>query len=116
MKDSVGLYAKPTDEEYKKCEIWLRIFGIDNLANRNFLSLSSGEQRIVLLARAFVKDPQLPILDEPFHGLDNRNRNKVRCIINAFAKRKDKAIIMVSHYKEEYPTCINKEIELKRNQ
>ena len=116
MKDSVGLYAKPTDEEYKKCEIWLRIFGIDNLANRNFLSLSSGEQRIVLLARAFVKDPQLLILDEPFHGLDNRNRNKVRCIINAFAKRKDKAIIMVSHYKEEYPTCINKEIELKRNQ
>lgn len=116
MKDSVGLYAKPTDEEYKKCEIWLRIFGIDNLANRNFLSLSSGEQRIVLLARAFVKAPQLLILDEPFHGLDNRNRNKVRCIINAFAKRKDKAIIMVSHYKEEYPTCINKEIELKRNQ
>lgn len=116
MKDSVGLYAKPTDEEYRKCEIWLRIFGIDNLANRNFLSLSSGEQRIVLLARAFVKDPQLLILDEPFHGLDNRNRNKVRCIINAFAKRKDKAIIMVSHYKEEYPTCINKEIELKRNQ
>ncbi len=115
MKDSVGLYARPSDEEYAKCGCWMRIFGIEELKDRNFLTLSSGEQRLVLLARAFVKDPQLLILDEPFHGLDNNKRDMVREIINAFAKRKGKTIIMVSHYKEEYPSCINHSLTLKRN-
>lgn len=115
MKDSVGLYARVTPEETAHCEAWMRIFGIHHLKERNFLSLSSGEQRLVLLARAFVKDPRLLILDEPLHGLDNRNREKVRLIINAFAKRRDKTLIMVSHYQDEYPSCISKELRLTRN-
>lgn len=115
MKDSVGLYAQPTAEEYAKCEYWLRVFGIEEMKDRKFLTLSSGEQRLVLLVRAFVKDPQLLILDEPFHGLDNGKRDMVRRIINAFAQRKDKTIIMVSHYQEEYPSCIDHHLTLKRN-
>lgn len=113
-KDSVGLYAKPTAEEYENCEKWMEIFGIEKMKNRKFLSLSSGEQRLVLLARAFVKDPQLLILDEPFHGLDDANREMVRTVIDAFAKRKDKTIVMVSHYKDEYPSCIDHELLLKK--
>ncbi len=115
MKDSVGLYARPTEEEYARCECWMRIFGVEDLKDRNFLTLSSGEQRLILLARAFVKDPQLLILDEPFHGLDNKKRDMVRNIINAFSKRKDKTIIMVSHYQDEYPLCINRNLTLVRN-
>ena len=74
LKDSVGLYVKPTEEEYGICRFWMDIFGLKGLEERTFLKLSSGEQRLVLLARAFVKDPELLILDEPLHGLDNRNR------------------------------------------
>lgn len=113
-KDSVGLYAKPTAEEYENCERWMEIFGIEKMKNRKFLSLSSGEQRLVLLARAFVKDPQLLILDEPFHGLDDTRREMVRTVIDTFAERKDKTIIMVSHYKDEYPSCIDHEMLLKK--
>ena len=115
MKDSVGLYARPTEEETEKCRYWMRLFGIEDLADRKFLSLSSGEQRMVLLARAFVKDPLLLVLDEPFHGLDARNREKATRVINAFARRKGKTLIMVSHYKDEYPECIDREIFLKKN-
>ena len=91
------------------------VFGLEGLEDRGFLKLSSGEQRLVLLARAFVKDPELLILDEPLHGLDNRNRRLVKDIIEAFCKRKNKTMIMVTHYKEELPACIDHSIFLKRH-
>ena len=90
------------------------IFGIKELADRTFLKLSSGEQRLVLLARAFVKDPELLILDEPFHGLDNANRHMVTDIIEAFCQRPGKTLIMVSHYKDELPPCIDHTLTIER--
>lgn len=114
LKDSVGLYAKPNDEDYEVCRQWMRIFGIESLAERSFLSLSSGEQRLFLLCRAFVKDPELLILDEPFHGLDTHNRLMATDIIEAFCQRKDKTLIMVSHYMNELPPCIDHTLTLKR--
>ena len=91
------------------------IFGIADLKDRNFLQLSSGEQRLVLLARAFVKDPELLILDEPLHGLDLYNRRLVKDVIETFCRRKDKTMIMVTHYQEELPACITNFLFLKRN-
>ncbi|KAA6310388.1 ABC transporter ATP-binding protein, partial [termite gut metagenome] len=75
---------------------------------------SSGEQRLTLLARAFVKDPELLILDEPLHGLDTYNRVRVKEIITAFCERQDKTMIMVTHYEEELPGCITHRLLLKR--
>lgn len=115
LKDSVGLYAKPDEREYDICRRWMHIFGIDSLADRTFLKLSSGEQRLVLLARAFVKDPELLILDEPFHGLDNMKRQMVTDIIEAFCRRRNKTMIMVSHYHDELPPCIDHHLELVRH-
>ena len=114
LKDSVGLFVHPTASEYETCKWWMNIFGIGNLQSRRFMSLSSGEQRMVLLARAFVKDPELLILDEPFHGLDAANSHIVRQIINAFCERPNKTLIMVSHYMEELPSCISKHLHLEK--
>ena len=114
LMDSVGLYAVPQAEDYAKCRFWLDIFGIGDLAERPFLQLSSGEQRLVLLARAFVKDPQLLILDEPLHGLDLWNRRRVKDIIEAFCQREGKTMIMVTHYLEELPTIITNTLHLTR--
>ncbi len=114
LHDSVGLYKRPHPEQMAVCEWWMDIFGIAGLKDRNFLQLSSGEQRLVLLARAFVKDPELLILDEPLHGLDLYNRRLVKDIIEAFCRRTDKTMIMVSHYKEELPACITHSLFLKR--
>ena len=79
------------------------------------MSLSSGEQRLVLLARAFVKDPELLILDEPLHGLDDRNRQLVKDIIEAFCRRRNKTLVMVTHYEDELPPCIDHHLHLERN-
>ena len=112
LKDSVGLYVQVTEAEREICRWWMRIFGIEHLADRSFLKMSSGEQRLVLLARAFVKDPELLILDEPLHGLDNVNRRLVKDIIETFCQRPGKTLIFVSHYREEWPACIDHEIKL----
>ena len=114
LMDSIGLYAIPNPQDYDKCRWWLDIFGIGDLADRPFLQLSSGEQRLVLLARAFVKDPQLLILDEPLHGLDLWNRRLTKDIIETFCQRKGKTLIMVTHYQEELPNIITNHLFLKK--
>lgn len=106
LHDSIGLYVRPRPEHIGTCKEWMRVFGIEELAERTFLKLSSGEQRLVLLARAFVKDPELLILDEPLHGLDTERREMVRGLIDEFCARPEKTLIMVTHYPEELPTCI----------
>ena len=115
LMDSVGLYVKPKDEDLDICRFWMKVFGLEGKEEAGFLKLSSGEQRLVLLARAFVKDPELLILDEPLHGLDNVNRRLVIDVIEAFCKRKNKTMIMVTHYKEELPACIDHSIFLIRH-
>ena len=115
LKDSVGLYVRAKEDEKAQCRWWMDIFGIAHLADRPFLQMSSGEQRLVLLARAFVKDPDLLILDEPLHGLDNTNRRLVKDVIETFCQRKNKTLIFVTHYKEELPSIIDHSIFLERH-
>lgn len=115
LHDSIGLYKRPQESQMAVCQWWMDVFGIAALRDQPFLQLSSGEQRLALLARAFVKDPELLILDEPLHGLDTYNRRRVKKIIEAFCQRADKTMIMVTHYEEELPESIDRRLRLKRN-
>lgn len=110
--DSIGLFRKCDTEQRKTAIKWMSVFGIEQLQEHSFLSLSSGEQRLVLLARAFVKDPDLIILDEPLHGLDISNKQRVSHIIECFCMRKNKTLIYVTHYPHELPECVTKRFEL----
>ena len=114
LHDTIGLYKRPEESELAVCEWWMETFGIAALKERSFLQLSSGEQRLVLLARAFVKDPELLVLDEPLHGLDTYNRRKVKKIIEAYVRRRGKTLIMVTHYENELPAVISDHLRLKR--
>ena len=114
LSDVSGLYRKAKAEQREVCEFWMDIFGVKEYADTTFLKLSSGEQRLVLLARAFVKDPSLLILDEPLHGLDLKNRRLVKDVIEVFCQRPHKTLLMVTHYREEYPKNIDHEIYLKK--
>ena len=114
LHDSIGLYRRSTAAQMQSCELWMEIFGIAHLRDRSFIRLSSGEQRLVLLARAFVKDPCLLILDEPMHGLDPQNRTRAKAVIEAFSQRKGKTVIIVSHYEEDFPSTLSNRLTLKK--
>lgn len=110
--DSIGLSRKCDAVQREIAIEWMSVFGIEQLKERSFLSLSSGEQRLILLARAFVKDPDLIILDEPLHGLDISNKQRVSNIIEHFCMRENKTLIYVTHYLHELPNCVTKQLEL----
>jgi molybdate transport system ATP-binding protein len=126
--DTVGLFMHATDEQLETCRRWMGVFGIGGLAGRPYLRLSSGEQRLCLLARAFVKDPDLLILDEPMHGLDQRRCILVKSVIDAFMRGSSplpsavqsqphsprKTLVMVTHYESELPSCIDHRLTLTR--
>ena len=113
--DSIGLFRKCSERQQQVALAWMRVFGIEELKDRSFLTLSSGEQRLALLARAFVKDPDLIILDEPLHGLDVSNKKKVAAIIEQFCSRPGKTLIYVTHYLHELPACVDKRFELVKH-
>ncbi len=115
LHDTIGLNRKMQVGQEGICRFWMKIFGVEHLENRIFTQLSSGEQRLILLARAFVKDPALLILDEPLHGLDMRNRRRVTEIIEAVSLRPNKSLIMVTHYPAELPNTITNSLHLVRN-
>ena len=106
-----GVVAKGAEEDTLLMR-WLELFGAEALAQRNYNTLSSGEQRYILLIRAFVKDPDLLILDEPFQGLDPQKRHQAGAVIESFCRRPNKTLIFVTHYIEEIPGIVTHTLQL----
>jgi iron complex transport system ATP-binding protein len=74
----------------------LSCIGISHLATRTMSTLSMGEARRVLIARALVNDPEALILDEPMSSLDLTGKNHVRSSMRTLAES-GKTIILVTH-------------------
>ncbi len=110
--DTEGLFRHPSGEQYACARRWMAEFGIEDLAEKPFLRLSSGQQRLCLVARALVKDPRLYVLDEPLHGLDEPQRRRVKSLLDRFCGAPGKTLLMVTHYPEEYPACIDHSLTL----
>ena len=110
--DTEGLFRHPSGEQYACARRWMAEFGIEDLAEKPFLRLSSGQQRLCLVARAFVKDPRLYVLAEPLHGLDEPQRRRVKSLLDRFCGAPGKTLLMVTHYPEEYPACIDHSLTL----
>lgn len=116
LNDTVGLYVKPTEEQLRKADAWLRFFALTYLAERTYNTLSSGERQLVLVIRAMIKEPDLLILDEPMHALDPKNKKKVEAAINGFLENNpSSSFIMVTHNPEELPETINNHLTLNQN-
>lgn len=111
--DSVGLYRNLSAEQKEKVRCWMDLLGIGRLQERLFDQTSYGEKRLVMIARALVKSPELLILDEPCEGLDPANRRALLGLVDHIGRDTPTDIIYVTHYPEELPGCITHKLELK---
>ena len=75
----------------------------EDLADRPLDTLSQGERQRVLVARAFMADGGLVILDEPAAGLDFVSRERLVAQVDSLAARDGRATILVTHHLEEVP-------------
>ena len=112
--DTLGLFKRLTEEQSDQVNHWMQVMGIAHLKERSFLQISGGEQRIVLITRALVKNPELLILDEPCQGLDRVQTEHLKSVLDYLAEKSDMTLLYVSHYDRDIPTCVNQVLELKR--
>ena len=74
----------------------LKKFGVEHLQDRQMGALSSGEQQRVLIAKAYVQEPRLMLVDEPTSHLDMKYKLDVMEYLNAMVK-KDMTILVAEH-------------------
>jgi len=97
---SIGFHRRPTGPEDEAARSWLERLGLDGLAEEDIRTLSYGQLRRVLIARAMVGRPEVLLLDEPLGGLDGPARDEVSALIEDLA-RDGTAVIYATHYQEE---------------
>ncbi len=90
----------------------LELLQLEKLTYQNFGQISTGQQRLVLLARALVKNPPMLILDEPCQGLDQTQSRLFRDIIQNLCADGGRTLIYVTHYADEIPDCITQTLRL----
>jgi len=109
--DSIGLYQQPTKKEIEIAREWLEILHMSHHANDSFRTLEYGQQRLLLIARAIVKQPALLILDEPYQGLDYLGRRLVKNTLELIARENLSQLLYVSHYQKDKLESIRNELE-----
>jgi len=112
--DTIGLFRKLSLKDQHKVMQWMKLMGLEELKSTSLRQLPSGRQRMVLLARALVKNPPLLILDEPFQGLDESQIAYMRALINQIHNKFGTTLICVSHYEQEMPDCVNHFLRLEQ--
>jgi len=111
--DRMGMYRKLTDKQIRHIHDWLQAFQITDIAHKRLSDISSGMQRLVLLIRAFIKNPPLLILDEPCQGLDEYQTKVFVKWVDDICAQTDTTMVYISHYENETPECISNVLELE---
>lgn len=90
----------------------LERLGIAELADRDVMTLSTGQVRRVLVARELVRDPQVLIFDEPCTGLDPEGMYHVRETMGTLAAE-GRSVVLVTHYPEDIIPAIGRVLLVK---
>ena len=110
--DSMGLFRTCSKEQKTRALEWMKLLGIDHLKECTFGSLSYGQRKMTLIARAVVKSPLLLFLDEPCDGLDRDNRKKILSVLEYIGRNTGTKLVYVTHHEDEILPCITHRLML----
>jgi len=108
---SVGLNDAPSAADRSVARRTLALFALTRLSTRTLGELSYGQSRRVLFARAWVREPELLLLDEPFAGVDAPTRRALTQRVLALAAL-GTAVVMSAHRPGDWLGCASHELEL----
>jgi molybdate transport system ATP-binding protein len=91
-----------TPRQAQRVSATLRACGLSRHASREFLSLSYGQKRLVLLARALVQNPDWLLLDELYNGLDAQYRRRIDAVLGG-ALRRGQSWVATAHRAGDVP-------------
>lgn len=104
---------EPRPAERRRVTAMLQRLGLERLASRRMLTLSYGEQRLALIARALVSRPRLLLLDEVFNGLDAvRRESLMRFLVRS--RRARLPWVLAIHREEDLPSSATHVLVLER--
>ena len=93
-----------TEADWEFADRQMELMGVTEMADREFATLSNGEQKRVLIARALMARPDLLLLDEPGAGLDLGARERLIASLSGMAGREEGlTVVLVTHHVEEIP-------------
>jgi molybdate transport system ATP-binding protein len=113
--DSSGLFCDPGYTKNAQANELIRYFGLEHYKNVLMNELPLGKQRLALLARTIIKNPELLILDEPCQGLDQQQTQYFNRMVDQLCKE-GTTLIYVGHFESQLPGCIEKRILLENGE
>ena len=115
LYDSVGLFRQLPYSKSILVDELIEYFGLTQEKNRLLNTLPLGLQRLVLLARTIIKNPELLILDEPCQGLDKQQTQHFNQLVDELCSN-GMTLIYVGHFESQLPTCLEKRIVLENGE
>ncbi len=91
----------PKAERRERAEKYLKLVGLENFMDARIHELSGGMKQRVGIARAFVNNPDVILMDEPFGALDAQTRNIMQMELVKILEKTDQTIIFITHSVEE---------------
>ncbi len=110
--DGIWQHQEFDDSRLDRAKEVMELLAISNLKDREFSTMSTGEQRKFLLARSLVNDPAVLVFDEPTSGLDMSTCFQYLEIIRELISM-GKKVILVTHHIHEIPPEVTRVILLK---
>lgn len=110
---SIGYDGRISKPQRSRLRRLLRQFGLRALERRTLATLSYGQVRQVLFARALLAEPDILLLDEPYAGLDAPTRACLRAVVDQ-ALCSGVTVVMTSHHRDDWPGGVTHELQLRQ--
>ena len=112
--DTLGLFRPSQKSKADNALSWMQALEIDKYTRTLLKNIPASAQRLCLLARALIKNPDLLIFDEPCQGMDEHQQLNFKQIVNTICALSDVTLIYVTHYQHEIPDSVTRVLRLDK--